>query len=106
MDWRGGGGTTEGRRLKSLKMLFTRNSIIDAAAEEEEGEMEVLPSEGAKSAQIPILGYLEGGQNQKITWSDWSVSMEEGAASGKIQETVGLDGMGNEMMTKLSPVKR
>ena len=67
MDWRGGGGTTEGRRLKSLKMLFTRNSIIDAAAEEEEGEMEVLPSEGAKSAQIPILGYLEGGQNQKIT---------------------------------------
>ena len=60
---------TEGRRLKSLKMLFTRNSIIDAAAEEEEeeGEMEVLPREGAKSAQIPILGYLEGGQNQKIT---------------------------------------
>ena len=29
--------------------------------------MEVLPSEGAKSAQIPILGYLEGGQNQEIT---------------------------------------
>ena len=85
MDWRGGGGTTEGRRLKSLKMLFTRNSIIDAAAEEEEGEgeMEVLPSEGAKSAQIPILGYLEGGQNQKIT----SVGLEcSGGGRGGVRQ--------------------
>ena len=30
--------------------------------------------------------------------------MQEEAASVKIQETVGLDGTGNEMMTKLSPV--
>ena len=82
---------TEGRRLKSLKMLFTRNSIIDAAAEEEEeeeeeeGEMEVLPSEGAKSAQIPILGYLEGGQNQKIT----SVGLEcfDGGRGGLRQDS-------------------
>ena len=78
---------TEGRRLKSLKMLFTRNSIIDAAAEEEEGEgeMEVLPSEGAKSAQIPILGYLEGGQNQEIT----SVGLEcsDGGGVGLRQDS-------------------
>ena len=76
---------TEGRRLKSLKMLFTRNSIIDAAAETEEGEMEVLPSEGAKSAQIPILGYLEGGQNQKIT----SVGLEclDGGRGGIRQDS-------------------
>ena len=70
--------------------------------------MEVLPSEGAKSAQIPIQ-FLVIWRSAKIRKShrpDLSVSMEEGAVSVKIQETVGLDGMGNEMMTKLSPVKR
>ena len=47
--------------------------------------MEVLPSEGAKSAQIPILGYLEGGQNQKIT----SVGLEcfDGGRGGLRQDS-------------------
>ena len=45
--------------------------------------MEVLPSEGAKSAQIPILGYLEGGQNQKIT----SVGLEcSGGGRGGVRQ--------------------
>ena len=97
---------TEGRRLKSLKMLFTRNSIIDAAAEVEEGGWKCCLAREQRAPKSQFWVIWRAAKIRKSHRSDWSVSMEEGAASVKIQETVGLDGMGNEMMTKLSPVKR
>ena len=109
MDWRGGGGMTEGRRLKSLKMLFTRNSIIDAAAEQRRrrrGRWRCCLAREQRAPKSRFWVIWRAAKIRKSHRSDWSVSMEEGAASVKIQETVGLDGMGNEMMTKLSPVKR
>ena len=95
---------TEGRRLKSLKMLFTRNSIIDATAEEEEGRWRCCLATEQRAPKSRFWVIWRAAKIRKSHRSDWSISMQEEAASVQIQETVGLDGTGNEMMTKLSPV--
>ena len=68
LDWRG--RREEGRRLKSLKMLFTRNSIIYATGGREGKEEEVeegVAEGGSTECPNPDSGLFGGRPRPEIT---------------------------------------